>query len=163
MSLALNTLRRLICHYQNKTKPDLMSAVVRRVSILPTNFNSPILFSSLFGTIKRAPIMTGITVTFMFHNFFGSLSRSWYLPSLLHSFIFNLWFIRCSTLGLFIKFASFSILWDRKKLCVINTNTASSSVFSLPLYLLLDTNCLTMAQMKMLVFSFFITFLCAKF
>ena len=52
-------------------------------------------FSSAFinplVTVSRAPITTGINVTFMFHNFFNSLTRSRYLTFFSHSFNIIQW------------------------------------------------------------------------
>ena len=43
-------------------------------------FNNPLV------TVTKAPITTGIIVTFMFHSFFNSLARSRYLSLFSHSF-----------------------------------------------------------------------------
>ena len=69
----------------------LNNAVVGMVSTcLPTSkssspFNNPLV------TIPKAPITTGIIVTFMFPRFFNSLARSRYLSFFSHSFSFILW------------------------------------------------------------------------
>ena len=57
--------------------------------VLLSNSSSP--FTSSLVTLLKAPIITGITVTFMFHNFFSFLTglKNLFLFSL--SFIFTLW------------------------------------------------------------------------
>ena len=62
---------------------DFNNVVVWRVS--PSPFINP------FVTVLRAPIVIGITVTFMFHSFFNSLARSRNLSFFSLSFNFTLW------------------------------------------------------------------------
>ena len=70
---------------------DLNNAVVWIVSSRALISNSLIPFTNLLGTVPRAPIIIGITVTFMFHSLFSSQARSWYLSLFSSSFNFYLW------------------------------------------------------------------------
>ena len=68
----------------------LNNAVVWMVSTrLPTS-KSPNPFNNPLVTVPKAPITTGIIVTFMFHSFFNSQARSRYL-FFSYSFSFILW------------------------------------------------------------------------
>jgi len=42
---------------------------------IPISFSR---FRNLDGVVPSAPIITGITFTFLFHSFFSSLAKSWY-------------------------------------------------------------------------------------
>ena len=69
---------------------DLNNALILTITILPLISNSGSLFSKPLGTVFSAPIIIGITVTFMFDSFFSSLARCKYLSIFLLSFIFTL-------------------------------------------------------------------------
>ena len=69
---------------------DLNNAVFWMVSTRPLISKSFSPFINPLVTVPRAPITTGIYVTFMFYSFFNSLARSRYLFFLL-SFNFTLW------------------------------------------------------------------------
>ena len=58
---------------------DLNNAVVWMISTCSLISKSSSHCIKALVTVTRAPIIIGITVTFMFHNFFNSLARSWYL------------------------------------------------------------------------------------
>ena len=70
---------------------DLKSAVVWMVSIrfLISKSSSP--RTNPLMTVSRAPLIIGITVTFMCHSFFNSQARSRYVSFFLLSFYFTLW------------------------------------------------------------------------
>ena len=63
---------------------DLNNAVVLMVSTRPRISKSSSPFTKPLVTVPRAPVIIGITVTFMFHNFFSSLARSKYLFFFFH-------------------------------------------------------------------------------
>ena len=67
---------------------NLNNALVWKVFTHPLISKSSSPCTNLLVTIPRAPIITGITVTFMFYSFFNSLVRSRYLS--FFSFSFNL-------------------------------------------------------------------------
>ena len=70
---------------------DLNNAIVWLVStyLLISKFSS--LCINPLGIVSNAPLIIGITVTFMFQSFFSSLARSWYSSLLSLSFNFTLW------------------------------------------------------------------------
>ena len=70
---------------------DLNNAVIWMVSTRPLISKSYNPFINLLVTVPRAPITTGIKITFMFHSFFNSLARLRYLSFFLLSFSFTLW------------------------------------------------------------------------
>ena len=70
---------------------DLNNTVVLMVSPRPPISKSSSLCINPLVTVPRAPIITGITVTFMFHSFFISLARSKYSSLFSFSFNFTLW------------------------------------------------------------------------
>ena len=57
----------------------LNNAIVWMVSTRPPTSKSSRPFNNPFVSVPKAPITTGIIVTFMFHSFFNSLARSRYL------------------------------------------------------------------------------------
>ena len=61
------------------------------VSTRPFISKSSSPFINSLVTVPRAPIITGINVSFMFHNFFSSLVRSTYISFYSHSFNFIQW------------------------------------------------------------------------
>ena len=69
---------------------DLNNAVVWMVStsVISKSSSPP---TNLLVTVPRAPITTGIIVTFMFNSLFNSLARSMYLCFFSYSFNFTLW------------------------------------------------------------------------
>ena len=58
----------------------LNNAVVWMVSTRPLISKSSSHFINPLGTVPKAPITIGITVTCMFHSFFNSQARSRYIP-----------------------------------------------------------------------------------
>ena len=70
---------------------DFNSAVVCIVVILPLISYSPSIFLRFSGTVQRAPITIGITVTFIFSSF-SSLSQG---PGICLSFRFLIFFLCC--------------------------------------------------------------------
>ena len=60
---------------------DLNNSVVWMVSTRPLIYKSFSPYTNPLVTVPSAPIIIGITVTFMFHSFFCSLARSSYLFS----------------------------------------------------------------------------------
>ena len=70
---------------------DLNNAVVWMVFTRPVIFKSTSHLINPLVTVPRAPITTGIIVTFIFHSLFSSLARSIYLSFLSLSFNFTLW------------------------------------------------------------------------
>ena len=70
---------------------DVSNVIVWMVSTRPLIFKSSCYFINLLVTVPRAPITTGIMVTFMFHIFFNFLVRSRYLSFFSLSFNFLLW------------------------------------------------------------------------
>ena len=79
----------------SRTLPSILAvlnnAVVCMVSTRPPTSKSFSPFYSPLVTVPNAPIMIGISVTFMFHSFFNSLAKSRYLSLLSLSFSFILW------------------------------------------------------------------------
>ena len=84
---------------------DLVNAVVWKVSVRPVIFMSSSPLTKLLESVVNAPIITGITITFIFQNFFSSLARSKYLSLFLLSLIFTQW-----STGMAISFFSFFFL-----------------------------------------------------
>ena len=70
---------------------DLNNAVVWTVSTPPVISKSSSPCTNHLVTVPRAPIIIGITVTFMFHSFFNSLTRSRYLSFFSLSLSFTQW------------------------------------------------------------------------
>ena len=71
---------------------DLNNALVQIVSIHPLISKSSSPCTNPLVTLPSAPIIIGITVTFMFHSFFSNfLGSSRYLSLFSLSFSFNLW------------------------------------------------------------------------
>ena len=68
---------------------DLCGAVVWTVSVLLRISSSTSLFSKFFGIVPRAPIVIGITVTFVFHSFFSYLAKSRCLSTYFFSLCWN--------------------------------------------------------------------------
>ena len=64
-----------------------LNAVVWMVSTCPLISKPSIPFTKPLGVVPSAPIIIGITATFIFHTFFSSLARSRYLSFFLVSFI----------------------------------------------------------------------------
>ena len=71
--------------------PVLSNVVVWMVSTCPFISKSSSPFNKPLVTVPKAPITTGIIVTFMFHSFFNSLARSWYLFFFSFSLNFSMW------------------------------------------------------------------------
>ena len=67
------------------------NAVVWMVCTRSPTSTSSRAFNNPLVTVPKAPITTGIIITFMFHSFFNSLARSTYLSLFSHSFSFILW------------------------------------------------------------------------
>ena len=67
------------------------NVVIWMVSTRLPTFKFTSLINNPLVTVPKAPIMIGITVTFMFHNFFNSLARSKYLSFFSLPFCFILW------------------------------------------------------------------------
>ena len=67
---------------------NLNNVVVCMVSPPPPFSYFQVSIPILLVTVPRAPIIIGITVTFMFHSFFSSLARSRHLPPLFVFFLF---------------------------------------------------------------------------
>ena len=89
----------------------LNNVVVSFVSTRPPNSNSSRTFNNPLVTVPKAPITTGIIVTFMFHSFFNSLARSKDYPFSI-SFSFILWSARTekSTILLIIFFFLLNVI-----------------------------------------------------
>ena len=68
---------------------DLNNAIVRMVSTCPLISKSFNHFTNPLGIVPSAPIIYGITVTFMFHKFFSSQTRSTYSSLFLLYFSFT--------------------------------------------------------------------------
>ena len=73
-----------------RIQADLNNTVVWIVSTRPLISKFSSLRTNLLVSVARAPIINGITITFIFHNFFNSLARSWYLYFFSFSFNFTL-------------------------------------------------------------------------
>ena len=69
----------------------LSNAVLWVVSSRPPTSKSSRPFNNPLVIVPKAPITSGIIVTFMFHRFFNSLARSRYLSFFSLSFRFILW------------------------------------------------------------------------
>ena len=69
----------------------VLNNAVWMVSIRPLISKSSSPCTNTWVTVPKAPVMIGITVTFMFHNFFDSLARSRHLSFFSLSFSFILW------------------------------------------------------------------------
>ena len=82
----------MVCHWSlsDNKSPQVFRTLL---SILANLNNAVVLmvFICPFGIIPIAPIIFGITVTFMFHSFFSSLARSRYSSVFSLSFNFTLW------------------------------------------------------------------------
>ena len=105
MDLALNDLKRLICHKTQITNQptnqvsrtplsilvDLSNDVVWMISTRPLIFKSSSPCTNPLVTVPRATITIGINVTFMFHRFFNFLARSRFVSFFLLSVSFILW------------------------------------------------------------------------
>ena len=73
---------------------DRSNAVVWMVSTRPLISESSSHCTNPLVTVPRAPITTGINITFMFHSFFKSQARSRYLSFFSLSFNITLWSAR---------------------------------------------------------------------
>ena len=91
----------------------LYNAVVLMASTCPFISKSSRPFINPLVTIPSAPLIIGITVTFMFHSFFTSLERSRYLNLFSLSFSFTLGSagMTKSTIRQFLSFF-FTISWS---------------------------------------------------
>ena len=69
----------------------LNNVVVWMVSTLTPTSKSSSPFNNPLVTVPKAPLTSGIIVTFMFHSFFNSLARSRYLSFFSLYFSFILW------------------------------------------------------------------------
>ena len=74
-----------------RIQANLSNAVVWMFSTCPQISKSSSPFTISLGFVPRAPIKTGITVTFLFYSFFSYLAGSKYLSLFSPSFIFTLW------------------------------------------------------------------------
>ena len=70
---------------------DLNNIVVLILSTRPLISKSSSPFNNSLVTARRAPIIIGITITFIFHSFFNYLVRTQYLSFFSFSFNFTLW------------------------------------------------------------------------
>ena len=86
----------LKCPQQSRTLLSILAnlnySVVWIVTTRPLISKSSSFYRNHLVTALRAPVTTGISVTFIFHNFFSFLARSWYLSlfTLYFSFILRL-------------------------------------------------------------------------
>ena len=67
---------------------ELNNAIIWMVSVCPPIFNSSSLFRKSSGIVQSAPIIIGITVTFMFNGFFLGLRKVLYSAVSLSFFFF---------------------------------------------------------------------------
>ena len=89
----------------------LNNVVVWMVSTRPPTSKSSSLFNNLLETVPKAPITTGIIVTFMFHIFSNSLAKSRYLYFFSLYFRFILWSAGDSKVDYFASSLFFIVLF----------------------------------------------------
>ena len=99
---------------------NLNKAVVWMFSTRPLICKSSGLCTNLWMSIPRAPITTGIAVTFLFYNFFISLARSGFLSFFSLSFDFTQWSAERAKsttweILFFIYFLFFSKIWSSSR------------------------------------------------